>query len=680
MKNIYIKFLELYKKKDLSSLFPYLGILIVLVPTLTIHISGDTQALLTGVNEAVNCLSKKPITFPCGPGVIHFPIFQYIVSSPFNFIGVSNELIIKILGLMSFVWFFIAGAVFWRVGFISVGKSGAHLSLLILLSGYMLWYMSSSFNEAASFGLFSLLVLSILDKWKLLKVCFIAFACTITKEVAFPFVLYFMLISFFARESRIGINKTFYYYILKFFNTYIFAILSIMAGVAINFAFNYFRYGSIKNLFNLDPALHTPLEYIPNFLLFLFFSPAAGLVFTWFSLSTILILPIVLFVRNRLNIILILLTLLGLILANIGFASWYSPFGFNAWGPRLTLPFLGSVAIISIYLVVPDTIIFLKKLGQIKGLLLCFTIITISSLPNLAVRLDGNIFFTQMFEKTRVEINSGIQSFTIQSSPKILYMESSIEGYSRNIIIPTTIKVALKNWIIILVWLFSLFFICRRVLLPLKLTNNELNLNTIDSYNLISFSFKLKQKKVRIELKNNIALTLVAALFLSTIALYTRTNRDYCASCFDLWQKIKLGEAAAEYHLMAPENILVKNLDNFPSNVQLAKIQIKLPNLVVLDSISISAIDNNGNDLGNWVTRPISYLWGIGILNVNQSNGEVINNGLRKDNLKLPIRREILLLIPDNGNLSKNPKLYIRLNLESGKSISTLAFHKNYYY
>jgi hypothetical protein len=371
-----------------------------------------------------------------------------------------------------------------------------------------------------------------------------------------------------------------------------------------------------------------------------------------------------------------LFTLIGLILVNIGLASWYSPFGYNAWGPRLSLPFLGSIAILAIYLTANETIIYLKKLGINRGLFVILIIIAISSLPNIAVRLDGDVFFTKMFAKTNIEINSDIQNFTIQSAPISQYMDASIEAYSKNIIIPSTIKNSLTYWPIIFIWLISLFYICRQIILTSNEKNEIINQYTNKSnYHIISINIKIKQRLINISLTKKYAFIFIAILVIIGGALLTKTHRESCSICFDLWHKNRLGEAIAEYQLVAPQENLVNGLDNFPANLPLAKINIKLTESELMEAVSISAIDHQGNDLGNWVTRPINYLWGIGI--IDNANPELLkNSGSRKENLKLPIGPELSLLIPDNGNLSKKPKLYIQIYYFGGKRISTIAFYK----
>jgi hypothetical protein len=206
-------------------------------------------------------------------------------------------------------------------------------------------------------------------------------------------------------------------------------------------------------------------------------------------------------------------------------------------------------------------------------------------------------------------------------------------------------------------------------------SDEEVKAMTANSRDIITITVQVRNRIYSIGLTKKIAIILVATLLLFCVALTTRTNRDYCSACFDFWQKIRLGEVVAEYQLIAPQHNLVKGLENFPTNLTLAKIDIKLPESGVLKAVYISAIDNKGYDIGNWVTEPISYLWGIGIVD-ELSHGQLINSGLRRENLRLPVSRELSLLISDNGNLSIKPNFYIQIYYEEGRRVSTIAGYK----
>lgn len=648
-----------------SAVFPYLGVLIVLASTFYIYPSGDTQALLNGLDHALTCLSSTPVMIPCGVEVVHFPIFQYLVGAPFSVLGFKNATIVNIFGLMSVAWTLIAGAVFWRTGVLTSGKPGGHLSLLVLLSGYLLWYMTASFNEAASFGLFALLALSVIDRWRIIYVCIIAFACTITKEVAFPFVLYFMSLSFFAREMRMGQALTVLGCIRRFLFEYKFAICSVIVGVVINLLFNYFRFGSVKNLTILDVILLTPWEYVPGFFVDLFMSPAGGLVFTWFSLCMVLIIPTLFLVRDRTTIWTICFVLIGLMIANFGLARWYSPFGWYAWGPRLTLPFLGSVGVIGLYLVMPYVIKYLQGARGGVGIYLVFIVVAASSLPNIAVRINEGAFFSRMFAPTKIAIESGIPNFTVQTVPPRLYMEAASEAHSRNVVIPTAVGISLRSWLIISLWLCSLFYISRQLVSRRKEEGGKSgDVSSSNAMYLITVAKNSYRRVADLGLTRQIAIALGTLLLLAIGPLIGRIS-SITSGTPVVYTEVK-------YQLIPPQSELVGGLENFPATLPLAEIQIELNESENLDAVYVLAPDG----LGEWTTHPINNLWGVGIID-KEGGYKIRNEGSRNEKLNLPISRKLTLWIADNGNLSKCTDLNVQLLFAGGKIVNTLAGCKN---
>jgi hypothetical protein len=177
-----------------------------------------------------------------------------------------------------------------------------------------------------------------------------------------------------------------------------------------------------------------------------------------------------------------------------------------------------------------------------------------------------------------------------------------------------------------------------------------------------------------IHISKTIFIFIIIIFLLFGISFSTKNKREPCPACFDLWHKIKRGEVVAEYQIISTDQFVVKNLEAFPATPLMAKIHINLLRPEVLESVSISAIGPNGDDIGNWTTQAIPYLWGIGIID-SIDNTKIINNDLKRDIFNIPISKEIYLIIPDNGNLTKYPKLYINFNFNGGKRVSTLAYY-----
>lgn len=123
-----------------------------------------------------------------------------------------------------------------------------------------------------------------------------------------------------------------------------------------------------------------------------------------------------------------------------------------------------------------------------------------------------------------------------------------------------------------------------------------------------------------------------------------------------------------DYRTMPPQRDFVEGMDNFPAETPLATIRLNLESSKTIKAISISAIAEDGTDLGNWTTQPTTHLWGIGIFN---DSNVLANKGSRKTELDLMVAQNLSLLIPDNGNLPRCPKLYIELLFSDGTRTST---------
>jgi hypothetical protein len=335
-----------------------------------------------------------------------------------------------------------------KIGYLAGGKKGAVLGLLLIVSGYMLWYMASTFNEANAFTLFSLLALSIIDKWKYSYTAILAFLCTLTKEINPIIILYIITLSVVVTQERLNLNK---YFFINFINNYKYSIIFVIFGGLINALFNYFRFQSFKNIVILNPIFITPSKYAGDLFIYLFFSPSGGLLFVWLSLISFIIFG--LFICKNYRKILVLFTVLPLILINWGFAHWFSPFGAIAWGPRLTLPYLGAIGVILLFIVIPSLIHITDNSKKYLGFLLILVVSYVSAMPNIAASLDSPNLLNLIYSPTKTIIEANIQPFTVQSVPPDLYMKAVFEVWERNSIIPGVYRVVLDNNLYFFYWL-----------------------------------------------------------------------------------------------------------------------------------------------------------------------------------------------------------------------------------
>jgi hypothetical protein len=451
--------LEDIKLKNLMDIRLNIGqiifILIVLalfIPLESVRVAGDTEALIKGLDVAISCITWRHVTVPCGAGVVHFPIFQYLIALPIKLTGFSDKNIIYIFGYISTISFFVACIAYMKIGYIAGGKKGAACGLLLLVSGYMLWYMASTFNEATTFTLFSLLALSIIDKWKYSYTAILALLCTLTKEISIPIVIYFIFLSVVVTQYRLNLNKDFF---RSFIKDYKYTFICVMLGGIINSLFNYFRFQSFKNIVNLDPIFMTPSKYVSDLFYNLFFSPSGGLLFVWFSLISFIIVGLIFCNNNRK--VLIGLAILPIIIINWGLSHWYSPFGAIAWGPRLTLPYLGAIGIILLFIIVPSFTSIVNKFKRYIGFVLILVVSYISALPNIAAGLNSPIFLNAIYAPTKTILEINIQPFAVQLVPPDIYMKAVLEVWERSSIIPGINQVVSNNNLYFFYWF--IFFI-----------------------------------------------------------------------------------------------------------------------------------------------------------------------------------------------------------------------------
>jgi len=320
-------------------------------------------------------------------------------------------------------------SIYYKVGSLVSKNCGGILSVLLLLTSYLVWYSGSTFNESVAFFLFSYLTYLLLLNKSFYKIAFVIFLCTITKEVAFPIIVYIIFITLLIKNERL--DKDLLIKSKKFF----LLMGPIFLGVFVNFTFNYFRFGVIYNKFNMDPIFILTINELINNFYYLFFSPNSGLFFVWLSLSFYLCFQLGnAFFKNKLfKLFSLLLILIGICLVNLGLAKWYSPFGWIAWGPRLTLPYLGSFILLLIYIGVDDLVIFLKKVGSLMCFFAIFVVASVSLLINIAVSLETGLVFQSIFAPTKTIIEAGIEPFAVQLVPHDIFFVGLSEQMSRSL-------------------------------------------------------------------------------------------------------------------------------------------------------------------------------------------------------------------------------------------------------
>lgn len=252
--------------------------------------------------------------------------------------------------------------------------------LLVVSSGPTLFYARTTFSETLATGLLVGLVAATVLQVPGPIVGLAALAASLTKETAYPFVALLGLLGLVLARQRTG--QPIRAHVM-------WGGAGMAVGITLASLFNVIRFGSVLNTSYLEPELHTPgigrtLEYVVA----LFVSPSGGMFFFWpaasFLLATACLLPLVFRSGRRLDLrpaLVLVAVIAGL---TVGFASWWTPFGWSGYGSRLTFPWVLPLVLIGL-------VAYGEWLGKLAGRLLApvwrlalvFAVILAFALPHV---------------------------------------------------------------------------------------------------------------------------------------------------------------------------------------------------------------------------------------------------------------------------------------------------------
>jgi hypothetical protein len=353
-------------------------------------VSGDTPFVLDGSNALITCLSHHQF-HACGfTGKLNYwglmspmgdwPLLQHIPDLiVIGFGGNSHPTRTRVLELLN-VAGVAASLVAARVALARAGQAVWFWGFaLVLLSSPILWYARTTSNEVLAAGLLVCLVSATVVPATPPLVGLAALGAALTKETSYPFVAAVGLIGLALAQRRTG----------KPVRSH---IAWGVAGLTLAFAaaslFNVVRYGSIWNRNYLDSQLHTHgagriLEYSFAVLV----SPSGGVLFFWPAatvvVATACLLPFIM--RSRGVDVRPAVVLAAVVLfLTIGFASWWTPFGWSAYGPRLMLPW-GLPLVLLAFVAYGKPLLKLARrvLVPLSGAVAVFAVVLAFTLPNI---------------------------------------------------------------------------------------------------------------------------------------------------------------------------------------------------------------------------------------------------------------------------------------------------------
>jgi hypothetical protein len=310
-------------------------------------VGGDTPFVLDGSNALLTCVSHHDFN-ACGfSGKLNFwglmtpigywPLLQHIPDVISIELGAtSHPARTRILALLSVAG--VVGSVILARLVLSRVQQVAWFwgFCFVVLSSPFIAYARTTVGEVFAAGLLVCLVAATVLQAPPALVALAAFGACVTKETSYPFVAALGILGLVLARSRTGrpIRPQ---------------LIGGTAGMAVAIVLasllNIVRFGSVLNTNYLDSHFRTPgisrtLEYAAALLV----SPSGGIFVFWLSASVLVsaacLLPFVSRSHRKLDVrpALVLIAIsTGLVL---GLASWWTPFGWTAYGPRLSLPWL----------------------------------------------------------------------------------------------------------------------------------------------------------------------------------------------------------------------------------------------------------------------------------------------------------------------------------------------------
>jgi hypothetical protein len=357
---------------------------------------GDTGFVLDGTNAFLNCISAHDYN-ACGfTGELNYwglmspigdwPLLQHIPDAitiglggdghpvRYRVLGTLSVLAVVVTVLLGWLVLRRAGQARWFWGF-----------LFVVLSGPVLAYGHQTAGETLAMGLLVCLVAATLLQAPPVVVGLAAVGACVTKETSYPFVAALGLLGLWLAQKRTG---------RPILRHVVFGAIGIAVAFTATSLFNVVRFGSVLNTNYLDDKLHTPgaartFEYV----LAVFFSPSGGLYTSWPAASLLVSAAcLVGLVRGSFRSLYTrpaLVVICCVVALAIGFASWWTPFGWSGYGPRFELPWVPPLVLIVLVAYGDDLAVLTRRLlARAWGVALVVAVGLACALPHIGLLWD----------------------------------------------------------------------------------------------------------------------------------------------------------------------------------------------------------------------------------------------------------------------------------------------------
>jgi hypothetical protein len=383
-------------------------------------VAGDTPFVLDGSNAFLTCLSRHDYS-ACGyTGELNYwglmtpvgdwPLLQHVPDLISIGLGADGHAVrTRILELLSVAGVVASVLLAWLVLSRAGQRAWFWAFMLVVLSSPLLWYTRTTGGEALATGLLVCFVAATTLPAHPVVVGLAAVGAAWTKETSYPFIAVLGVVGLVLAARRTGIRIR---------PHLLWGVAGLAAGLAAASLFNVVRYGKVISPNFFEAKLHTPgvarkLEYA----LGIFVSPSGGMFVFWPAASVLVLVACILALRTRRGVDAWPALVLGLVIFGLalGFASWWTPFGWGGFGPRLALPW-GLPLVLLALVAYGETLraLTLRVLASPWRLLLVFVIVLAFTLPSIGTTWRPNAtgaFFQQQQPPCESPWRGGVENW-----------------------------------------------------------------------------------------------------------------------------------------------------------------------------------------------------------------------------------------------------------------------------
>ena len=366
-------------------------LLTVFVLTRPPAMSGDSVAVLRGAKLILRCV-RASVFARCdasvpdvSQGVAPYPPYQYVPALLLTWLGAGDAAVYRTfsaLNTFSFLGLLALGAGMPRM----TGRPGLTAAVMCtVIASPLLWYAWSTFGELLAAFLIATFLSAALRRSRPALLLVTLYLAGITKETALPFLLLAGGVALWATPIGRG----------PFRRAHAQALVGGSILVVLSHAgLNWFRFGTLHNAIYSGSVFHVPGVGLRGQLFAsLSVSPNAGIAWFWPTATALLtglgVIAVKRFRSHRHDyrawVPAAVITMIGLTQSAL-LASWWAPFGWFAWGPRLSLSFVPGLVLIGSVLHAEDVEKGLHWLGRsTTRLAVAIAALSVLTLPQVGI-------------------------------------------------------------------------------------------------------------------------------------------------------------------------------------------------------------------------------------------------------------------------------------------------------